>query len=185
MTGANRELWPSIETGLQQRGLPAPQLAVGEVWQGCTTLREHRGDGHVAALLTHGLSGLEAHLLATGTQGLPTEVLRENRGWTEEEWEGGVTTMAARGLLHPDGRATESGQALRRSVEAMTDDLAEQPLAALTDEEIGSLYRALHGCAVQLQASGVFPFPNPMGLPQLATSADAAEEAESAELTWA
>lgn len=168
MTGANRELWPKLEAGLQQRGLPAPQMAAGEVWQGCTTLREHRGDGHVAALLTQGLSGLEAHLLATGTQGLPTDVLRENRGWSEEEWVGGVTTMTGRGLLHPDGRATEGGHALRRSIEAMTDHLAEQPLAALTDEEIASLYGALYGCAAQIQASGLYTFPNPMGLPELA-----------------
>lgn len=176
MTGANRELWPLLEAGLQRRGLPTLHMAAGEVWQACTTLREHRGDGHVAALLTHGLSGLEAHVLATGTQGLATEMLRENRGWTEEEWEGGVTKMAERGLLHPDGRATESGHALRRSVEAMTDDLAEQPLTALSDVEVGILYRSLYGCAAQIQGSGVFPFPNPMGLPELAGEAELVDE---------
>ena len=179
MTGVNRELWPLLEAGLLQRGLPASQRAAGEVWQACTTLREHRGDGHVAALLTHGLSGLEAHLLATGVLDLPTAVLRENRGWTEEEWQGGVTTMAERGLLHADGRATESGHALRRSIEAMTDDLAEQPLAVLTDVEIGFLFRSLYGCATQIQGSGVLPFPNPMGLPELAEETEAETEVEA------
>jgi hypothetical protein len=170
MTGANREVWPWVEVGLVRRGLPASQVAVGEVWQACSTLREHRGDGHVAALLTHGLSGLEAHLLAAGTQDLPATVLRDNRGWTDEQWEAGVANMAGRGLLLSDGRATRAGLALRELVEAMTDDLAEQPLAALGDDEIASLYRALVGCAAQIQASGVFPFPNPMGLPALRAS---------------
>jgi hypothetical protein len=65
LTGANRELWPSVEAALRRHGsAPESIIEVGEVWQACTTLREHRGDGHVAALLTNGLSGLEAHLLA-------------------------------------------------------------------------------------------------------------------------
>ena len=55
MTGANRELWPSVEAGLRRHGLPEPIVELGEAWQACTTLREHRGDGHVAALLTQGL----------------------------------------------------------------------------------------------------------------------------------
>jgi hypothetical protein len=73
LTGANRDLWPSVEAGLRRRAEPEPEptIAVGEVWQACTTLREHRGDGHVAALLTHGLDGLEAHLLAAGTHDVP------------------------------------------------------------------------------------------------------------------
>src|SRR3712207_8632978 len=34
------------------------------VWQSLTTLREHRGDGHNAALLQRGISGVGAHVLA-------------------------------------------------------------------------------------------------------------------------
>ena len=80
--------------------------------------------------------------------------------------------MAGRGLLHPDGRATEAGYQLRRSVEAMTDAMAEQPFAPLSDVEIASLYGVLFRCAALIQASGVFPFPNPMGLPELPTLSD-------------
>lgn len=167
LTGANRELWPAVGPGLQRRGHSAASLAVAEVWQACTTLREHRGDGHVAALLTRGLDGLAAHLLVSGTVGQPAGVLRDTRGWSDAEWEGGLATMARRGLLHPDGRATGAGHALRRSVEAMTDDLAEPPFAALGDDEMRSLYAALCGCAARIQDSGVFPFPNPIGLPAL------------------
>jgi hypothetical protein len=123
-------------------------------------------------LLTHGLSGLEAHLLAAGTQGLPPDVLRQNRGWSDHEWAGGTAVLVGRGLLHPDGRATEAGHRLRQSVEAMTDAMAEQPFAPLSDAAIDALYGVLVRGAALIQASGVFPFPNPMGLPELPTLSD-------------
>ncbi len=167
MTGANRELWPSVEAGLRRAGLPEPVIELGEAWQACTTLREHRGDGHVAALLTQGLGGLEAHLLAAGALGVPADILRDARGWTRARWEGGIARLAGRGLLRPDGVATAAGEDLHRLIEAMTDDLAAPPFAALADEETVALHRALLACATHIQASGLYPFPNPMGLPAL------------------
>ena len=167
LTGANRLLWSSVETGLRRRAVPEAVIGLGEAWQACTTLREHRGDGHVAALLVHGLSGLGAHLLAAGTLGVPADVLRDSRGWTSPQWAAGIAQLAGRGLLRPDGTATDAGRDLRSRIEAMTDDLAEPAFAALTDEETADLHRALLGCATQIQGSGLYPFPNPIGLPAL------------------
>jgi Helix-turn-helix family len=160
LAGANRSLWPAIATALGTGGL-------GEAWQACTTLREHRGDGHVAALVAHGLRGLESHLLAAGVRGVPAEVLRENRGWSEEEWETSTAALARRGLLHTDGRATDAGRTLHASVEARTDALAAPAYATLSDGALEDLYGALRACAAEIQASGVYPFPNPIGLPAL------------------
>ncbi|HEY6428728.1 MAG TPA: hypothetical protein VIX84_16015, partial [Acidimicrobiales bacterium] len=138
-----------------------------EAWQACTTLREHRGDGHVAALVTHDLRGLEAHLLAAGAKGVPADLLRENRGWSEEEWEAARAEFAQRGLLHADGRVTDAGRTLHASVETLTDDLAAPAYAALSDGALEDLYGALRACAADVQASGLYPYPNPMGLPAL------------------
>jgi hypothetical protein len=160
LAGANRSLWPAIATALGTAGL-------GEAWQACTTLREHRGDGHVAALVTHDLRGLEAHLLAAGAKGVPAEVLRENRGWSEAEWEAATAVFAQRGLLHADGRVTDAGRTLHASVETLTDDLAAPAYAALSDGALEDLYGALRACAADVQASGLYPYPNPMGLPAL------------------
>jgi len=159
MAGANRSLWPVIAPALGTAGL-------GEAWQACTTLREHRGDGHTAALLANGLRGLEAHLLAAGTKAIPTEVFRENRGWSEEEWESALEALRGRGLLHGDGRATDAGRTLHGAVEDLTDRLAEPAYAALSDGARGDLHGALSGCAADIAASGLVPFPNPMGLPR-------------------
>jgi hypothetical protein len=160
MAAANRDLWPVVAADLGPDGL-------AEAWQATTTLREHRGDGHVAALVVHGLGGVEAHLLAAGTKGVAPEVLRDNRGWSEEDWDAATAVLAARGLLHPDGRATDAGRTLHAEVEALTDRLAEPAYRTLSDGALDDLSGALAWCAGDVVASGLLPFPNPMGLPRL------------------
>ncbi len=159
LAGANRSLWPVIAPALGTAGL-------GEAWQACTTLREHRGDGHVAALVANGIGGLEAHLLAAGTKAIPAEVLRVNRGWSAGEWEAATDALRRRGLLHADGRATDAGRTAHGAVEDLTDRLAEPAYAGLSDGARGDLYGALSACAADVVATGLLPFPNPMGLPR-------------------
>ena len=159
MACANRALWPVIAPALGTAGL-------GEAWQACTTLREHRGDGHIAALVVHGVGGLEAHLLAAATKAIPAAVLRDNRGWSEEAWAVATERLVARGLLHADGRATDTGRTAHGEVEDLTDRLAEPAYAALSDAALGDLHGSLSACAADIVASGLLPFPNPMGLPR-------------------
>ena len=165
--GANSALWASIAGRVEPRGGAGRPIEVAEAWQACTTLREHRGDGHVAALVTHGVSGLGAHLLAAGVAGLPADLLRDNRGWTAGQWDEELAAMVYRGLLDPDGRATAAGRAHHDSIEAMTDVLAEPAYAELSDWDVNGLSEAVRACAEQVQAAGLIPFPNPMGLPAL------------------
>jgi hypothetical protein len=159
MAGANRSLWPVIAPALGTGGL-------GEAWQACTTLREHRGDGHAAALLAGGIGGMEAHLLVAGTKAVPAEMLRDNRGWSVEQWDAGRAMLAARGWLHADGRATDDGRTRHGEVEELTDRLAEPAYADLSDGALEELNGALRACAAGVVASGLLPFPNPMGLPR-------------------
>ena len=59
-TGARTEgraLYAAVRT------LPLPTEPVARLWHGANLLREHRGDGHVAALLTMGIGGTESHVL--------------------------------------------------------------------------------------------------------------------------
>jgi hypothetical protein len=159
MAGANRSLWPRIATALGTGGL-------GEVWQACTTLREHRGDGHVAALVAQGISGLQAHVLAAGTKAVPVELLRDNRGWSEAEWGAATAALTRSGLLHADGRVTDAGRTLHGVVEELTDELAEPAYVGLSDQALEELHGVLAAAASDVAASGVVPFPNPMGAPR-------------------
>ena len=61
-----------------------PHLAL---WFGLTLLREFRGDGHIAATLSAGLTGLEALVThtATGT-GFTEPAAKATRGWSDEQW---------------------------------------------------------------------------------------------------
>lgn len=68
------------------RALAVPDDPVEALWQACTTLREHRGDGHVAALTNAGLGGCEALVLFSLSEGLPASMFLDSRGWSSEEW---------------------------------------------------------------------------------------------------
>lgn len=138
---------------------------LGGVWQASTTLREHRGDGHVAVLAEADVDGCEAHVLFTATEGGPPELLRDNRGWSESDWEEATDRLRDRGLVASGGQPTIAGRNLRRHIEQRTDELALQPYRALGDEEIDDAIRMLGRLALHIVSSGEIPFPNPVGLP--------------------
>jgi hypothetical protein len=48
------------------QALPRPAQPHLALWQATTTLREHRGDGHIAVLLARGVSPVQAHLNRVG-----------------------------------------------------------------------------------------------------------------------
>jgi hypothetical protein len=82
-------------------------------------------------------------------------------------WDDARRRLENRGLIGADGGATEAGRARRHSVETMTDDLAESSFAALGDQAVTNLYETLVPRARLIQSSGLLPFPNPIGLPEL------------------
>src|SRR5215467_7348763 len=52
------------------RALPVPGEPVARLWHAATLLREHRGDGHNAALVAAGIGGTEAHVLHALSEGI-------------------------------------------------------------------------------------------------------------------
>lgn len=140
---------------------------VAALWQAATTLREHRGDGHVALLTAAGLDGCEVHVLATACmpeREADPALYRASRGWSEEDWAAAVERLVRRELVDVDGRATASGETLRADLERRTDELAAPPFAALPDATVESLLAELARVAPLLATD--LRFPNPMGLPE-------------------
>jgi hypothetical protein len=146
------------------RSMAEPEDPVAALWFWCTCLREHRGDGHVAALTAAGLDGCEALVLFAASEGLPDELLRTSRGWSGEEWAYARGRLVRRGLLDGAG-ATADGLALRRWIEATTDDLAAMVTGRATGAAGQELVGALSSVAADVRAAGVIAYPNPMGLP--------------------
>jgi hypothetical protein len=107
-----------------------------QLWHAATLLREHRGDGHIAALVLAGLSGAEAAVsyVATG-KSMQEDLLRKTRGYSEEEWQAVKDGLRARGILDADGALTADGRALREQIEAQTDASARAPYDSLGDDK--------------------------------------------------
>jgi hypothetical protein len=143
--------------------LPVPVESAARVWHAATLLREHRGDGHNAALLAADIDGCEALVLRAGSD-LSREVLQPARGWSDEQWDQAAARLAGRGWLGEDGRVTPEGAATRQAVEDATDRAAARPWARLgpaaTGELAGLLAPVARACAAEL------PFPNPVGVPE-------------------
>src|SRR3982751_3698917 len=53
------------------RAMPVPDDVVARMFHAASLLREHRGDGHIAALMIEGVGGLEAHVLYALEMGMP------------------------------------------------------------------------------------------------------------------
>jgi len=143
--------------------LPWPEEPLPRLWHAATLLREHRGDGHVAALLANEISGLEAHLLMVGTGAATRETIQFARGWPDEDWDAAATRLADRGLLDADGLLTDAGRELRERIEATTDLLAAGPWEHLGEARTERLSELVAPWARRV-AEGI-PYPNPMGLP--------------------
>jgi hypothetical protein len=146
------------------RGLPRADDPVEELWQGCTCLREHRGDGHVAALTAAGLDGCESHVLFALSEGTDGDLFRANRGWTEDDWGDALERLTARGLVVGD-EITSAGRELRESIETTTDRLAAGVFEELHPTEEPLLRQTLAEVGRAVVSAGVLPFPNPIGLP--------------------
>jgi len=146
--------------GAANAAVPLPEDPVAAMWQVATTLREHRGDGHVAALVTAGLSGLDAQHLQTVAKGLDPETMRQARGWSPEQWAAARDCLVARELLDDDG-LTITGADVLASVEELTDAAAWQESLPVDD-----VVEVLGSAATAVWESGVLPEGNPIGLPR-------------------
>ncbi|MER5735457.1 MULTISPECIES: hypothetical protein [unclassified Streptomyces] len=133
------------------------------LWQAATLLREHRGDGHVAALLGAGLDPVEA-LVSFAAVGAAPEAVFASRGWSAGEWAAARERLAGRGLVDADGGATPAGRELRAGVERRTDELAARPWAVLGDEATARLADLLGGPWLAAIGSGLLPADNTLGI---------------------
>ena len=147
--------------------LPRRDDPVERLWQAATTLREHRGDGHVAALVSAGLDGTESLILASklAVGSADPLHLRQARGWTESEWDAGSDRLVERGLLDESHHPTGEGTLAHARLEHATDEAAIQPFRdGLTGDGLTLLATVLRPIAAG--ARSLLPFPNPIGLPK-------------------
>ena len=95
------------------QALPRPNDPMGVVWQAATTLREHRGDGHNAALVAADVTPVQAHWLKIAAGDTDARTLAVGRGWPEEAWQQGGLDLQGRGWLDAQAALTLDGRAAR------------------------------------------------------------------------
>ncbi|MGV0849962.1 SCO6745 family protein [Mycolicibacterium phlei] len=143
--------------------LPWPEEPLARLWHATTLLREQRGDGHIAVLVSHGISGRESNLLHAAAGRVPKEMIMRSRDYDDEQWRFYQDRLASRGLLDGD-ELTAAGRELKQRIEDETDRLALDPLGALDDAEVEALFRALTPITRKVVAAGDVPAATPMGL---------------------
>jgi helix-turn-helix protein len=141
--------------------VPVPVEPISRIWHAATVLREYRGDGHIAELVSASVDGVECHRLHGGSL---VSQQREFRGWTEEEWAGAGERLRARGLIDAAGEGTPGGHELRADIERGTDRSAAVALRTLGEAELRVLRDVLGPVARSLAAAGAVPYPNAMGV---------------------
>ncbi|MET7287159.1 hypothetical protein [Streptomyces sp. NPDC005573] len=146
------------------QALERPERPAVRLWQALTTLREHRGDGHIAVLVGQGVGPVEAMVLKAAVGDSDKAFLRDTRQWEPAEWQDAERRMRERGLLTPDGALTPAGVTLREEVEASTDAAAESPWTALGADRSARLAALLEPLTRAVETSGMFPPGNLVGL---------------------
>ncbi|GGV69141.1 hypothetical protein GCM10010277_79080 [Streptomyces longisporoflavus] len=138
--------------------LPVPEQPHLALWHAATLLREHRGDGHLAALAIAGLSGLQALVLHNATGTAPTSALfMRTRGWTPQQWDTARHQLRERGLLDKAGNLTPAGTTLRGETETLTDRLDAAPYDHLGPAATARLTELAGAFSTALKAAGAFP----------------------------
>ncbi|AWZ07425.1 MULTISPECIES: hypothetical protein [unclassified Streptomyces] len=138
--------------------LPVPEEPHLKLWHATTLLREHRGDGHLVALLTVGLDPVEALVSHTATgHGMTPKYLKIIRGWDQSDLDAATGRLRERGVLDAEGALTPAGTELREALETETDRLDEAPYEHLGAAGLARLAEIGGGFAIQAYVGGAFP----------------------------
>ncbi|MFI7241923.1 SCO6745 family protein [Streptomyces qinglanensis] len=132
-----------------------PHLAL---WHAATLLREHRGDGHIAALQNAELDALEALVSHTASgHGMNPKWVMSTRGYNAQDWTAAQQRLTGRGLLDGEGELTERGAELRKHLEEETDRLDRRPYELLGAEGVARLTELAGGFTHTAVGAGAFP----------------------------
>ncbi|WP_405437055.1 hypothetical protein OG373_08145 [Streptomyces avidinii] len=138
--------------------LPVPEAPHLRLWHATTLLREHRGDGHLAALLLAALDPVEALVSHTATgRGMTAKWIKAIRGWEQSDLDAATGRLRERGILDADGELTEEGKAVRERLEVETDRLDAAPYEHLGEQGLARLAELGSGFVSKAIGAGAFP----------------------------
>ena len=134
------------------RALNVPEEPVARLWHAATLLREHRGDGHNAALLAHGVGGTEAHVLLALSLGMRAEEFGRIHHLPKAQLAAVIDGLRGRGLVDSAGGFTGAGREIKERIEVLTDELAAPAYDVLSVDELDELVTELELIAAAVSA---------------------------------
>lgn len=148
-TGEGRPIFSGL------RSLDWPGDPLGDLWRAADVVREHRGDSHTCAWVSHEVDAVEVTLLTELWWRMPLNSYVATRGWSASQIEAATERLRQRGLI--DGEAfTEEGEALRASIEEATDR-GERPIVEALGDDADELFGLLEPWAKAVVGSGGYP----------------------------
>jgi hypothetical protein len=138
-------------------GMPLPGLddPVGRLWRAADLVREHRGDGHIAAWISH-VDTTEITVLTELWWGIEPGSYVWTRGWDADDVAAATSRLTERGLLDGDGALTDAGRDLREQVERATD-AAERDVVARLGDRAEQVFAALEPVSRAMVGTGGYP----------------------------
>ena len=137
------------------RTVPVPSDPVARLWHSATMLREHRCDGHIAALVGERIGGTESHVLSALDMGIhPPESFGRVHHLPKKRLAEVMDGLRRRGLVDAGGYFTDAGRATKQRIEDLTDELAAPPYEALSPAELDELIAELEPITAILVAAG-------------------------------
>lgn len=135
---------------------PWPESPVGQLWRACDLIREHRGDGHVAACISAGLGPVGMNILTELWLGMPLFSYSATRAWPEEALQATAEELRAAGLMEGD-QLTTAGRRLRDTIEVETDSAQQSIVEAIGTDLEGVIERLSEWSAACVEAKAFPP----------------------------
>jgi hypothetical protein len=149
LDGMGRPLFSAL------RALPLPASPGGRLWRAAELVREHRGDGHLAAAVALGFEALTLNVLTELWLGYALGEYSGTRGMSAEAQAAAIDALQARGWV-ADGVLTPAGQAARDELESATD-VSQQALVDALGPSIESIIDQAAAISDSIVAAKSFP----------------------------
>ncbi len=137
------------------RELPVPESAAGRLWRAAELVREHRGDGHLAACVAAGFDALTMNVLTELWLGYAAGEYSSTRGFGADRIAVTVAALEQCGWKDEDG-LTPKGVMVRLRVEAATDE-SQAGLVRQLGDRLPGIVETSRRMSAQVLAAKAFP----------------------------
>ncbi len=137
------------------RELPVPESAAGRLWRAAELVREHRGDGHLAACVAAGFDALTMNVLTELWLGYAAGEYSSTRGFGADRIAVTVAALERCGWKDEDG-LTPKGVMVRLRVEAATDE-SQAGLVRQLGDRLPGIVETSRRMSAQVLAAKAFP----------------------------